>query len=97
MIQEKYSIQEYSSLHVAHGAYKKAMEKSGWNINTFLQAIYYLFKDFPCRRADFIYYTKSKSFPKKLYGIRWVENAAVIQQALKIIPYLKIYIDCAEK
>jgi hypothetical protein len=80
-------------LHIVHGAYKTAHGNCGWNINKFLRSIYYHFKDFPSRRADYIFHTNSNIFPLKMCSIRWVENAGVIERALKILPFLKKYID----
>lgn len=85
------------SLHLIHGCYKTAHNKTEWNLNKFLRAIYYLFKDFPSRRADYIHFSESNEFPQKFCTIRWVENAKVIDRAIKIIPNLKKYLDGTEK
>lgn len=85
------------SLHLIHGCYKTAHAKTEWNLNNFLRAIYYLFKDFPSRRADFIHYSQSDKFPLKFCAIRWVENSNVIERAIKILPNIKKYIEGTEK
>lgn len=81
------------SLHVLHGCYKTALMKSGWAINDFLRAIYYLFKDFPSRRADYKNFSGSSLMPLKVCSIRWIENSNVIERAIKILPFLKMYVE----
>ncbi|XP_063234890.1 uncharacterized protein LOC134537894 isoform X3 [Bacillus rossius redtenbacheri] len=80
------------SLHTVHGAYKTGHNKCEWQINNFLRALYYLFKDFPSRRADYTKSSGSTEFPLKMCSIRWVENSKVIERALKMIPHLKKYV-----
>lgn len=41
-------------LHVIHGALQHGHKAAGWNVNSFLTGIYWLFKDSPARRSDFI-------------------------------------------
>lgn len=53
------------AIHIIHGCYKTAHQKTTWHINTFLRVAYNLFKNFPSRRSDFIYYSGSTLFPKK--------------------------------
>lgn len=84
------------SLHTVHGAYKTGHNKCDWQINNFLRALYYLFKDFPSRRADYIKSSGSTEFPLKLCSIRWVENSRVIERALKMIPHLRKYVAFVE-
>jgi hypothetical protein len=51
------------ALHIVHGAYKGAHNAVGWQVHVFLRSLYYLFKDFPSRRAEFTTTTKSAVFP----------------------------------
>lgn len=81
------------SLHIIHGAYKYAHNKTTCKLNNFLRSAYYLFKDFPSRRADYTRFSESSKFPKKMGSIRWVENSSVINCAIDVIPHIKIYID----
>lgn len=85
------------SLHVVHGAYKTAHEKCGWNVHVFLRALYYLFKDFPSRRSDYIAASHSSVFPLRFCAIRWVENSTVIQRAVEMLPFLKLYVSAMAK
>lgn len=85
------------SLHVVNNAYKAGLEKSGWNINTFLRSLYYLFKDFPTRRSTFSRITQSNEFPLKFCSIRWTENCKVMSRAKNMFPKTKIYINAVNK
>nr|CAD7264157.1 unnamed protein product [Timema shepardi] len=46
--------------------------------------MYYLFTDSPARRALFTQLTGWASFPLKVCGVRWLENAKCFQRALQI-------------
>lgn len=85
------------SLHIIHGAYKNAHNKCGWKVQDFLRALYYLFKDFPSRRDDYVTASKSEVFPLPFCGIRWVENSDVIQRAYEILPNVSKYIAAVQK
>lgn len=84
------------SMHIVHGAYKTAHNKTDWNIIQFLRSAYYLFKDHPSRRSDYIHFSKATVFPKKMCAIRWVENESVIDRAIIVLPNLRKYIDGAK-
>ncbi|XP_041775449.1 uncharacterized protein LOC121595491 [Anopheles merus] len=79
-------------LHAIHNAFKNGMKHTEWNIDEFLTSLYYLFKDFPLRRADYKETTGSNLFPLKFCPIRWIENLNVAERASKMIPYLKVYV-----
>lgn len=85
------------SLHVVNGAYKTGHKSAGWKVHDFLRNTYYLFKDFPSRRADYTEASKSNEFPQKFCSIRWVENSLVLQRALRVIPNLKKYLEFVKK
>ena len=59
-------------LHIIHGALQTGHKSAGWSVNGFLLGIYYLFKDSPARRGNFIALTTCKIFPLKFGKIRWV-------------------------
>ncbi|KAJ8676879.1 hypothetical protein QAD02_012666 [Eretmocerus hayati] len=84
-------------LHIVKGSDKRGHNVIEWTVNDFLRAIYYLFKNFPTRRADYKYFTCSQSFPRKFCFIRWLANSAVMQRALEIIDPLKVYVKAVEK
>ena len=48
------------SLHVVHGSFKTAFEKSGWKIKQVLKGSFQLFKDSPAKREDYVVCTGSK-------------------------------------
>lgn len=76
-------------LHNMHGAFKRGIEATNWNIVQFLSSIYYLFKDVPTRRAQLTEYSGSNLYPKKFCAVRWVENDSVAARAIEIIPNVK--------
>ena len=78
-------------LHIVHGAFQSSHTASGFKIQELLSNAYYLFKDSPARRADFIRLTGSKLFPLKFCRIRWCENARVANRFLTIKENLTKY------
>ena len=85
------------SLHIVHGSYKTAHNACGWQVHVFLRSLYYLFKDFPSRRGDYVATTKSSIFPLRFCAIRWVENSSVIKRAIEMLSLLKKYISAVAK
>jgi len=79
-------------LHVIHGAMQYGHKASGWAVNAYLRVLYGLFRDSPARRADYIAITGSVVFAHKFCQMRWVENVAVAERALDIIPNVKKYL-----
>jgi len=49
-------------LHIVHGAFQTGHKARGWNVNSFLCAIYAMFKDIPARHADYVQLTGSSMF-----------------------------------
>ena len=77
---------------VIHGAMQYCHKASGWAVNAYLRALYGFFKDSPARRADYIAIIGSIVFAHKFCQVRWVENVAVAERALKIIPNVRKYL-----
>lgn len=73
------------------------IKASGWDIEPLLRALYYLFKDSPARRNDFIVATGTCVFPLKFCACRWLENIPVVQRALDIWPDLCTYVQVASQ
>ena len=46
----------------------------GWQVSSFLSSLYYLFKDAPARREDFVTISGSSLMPLKFVSHRWLEN-----------------------
>ena len=80
------------SLHIVHGAFSTGIQKTGWNLESLLRAIWYLFKDSPARRSDFKKITKTNVFGLKFCSTRWVEDICVVERAIKIWPHLVTYV-----
>jgi hypothetical protein len=84
-------------LHVIHGAVKTGHGSTHWNLHGFLRALYYLFKNSPARRSDYVAITGSNVFPKKFCLIRWTENVAVTTRAMSILTHVRKYVQHVEK
>ena len=64
-------------LHTLHNAFKKGCAATKWQIDSFLSSAYYLFKDSPARREDYITVTGCNTFPLKFCSHRWLENESI--------------------
>lgn len=86
------------SLHVVDGALR-AGDKEGHTIMSFLRSCYYVFKDLPSRRADYLRFSNNDNakLPPKFCSTRWVENATVATRCLEILPYLHAYVSGISK
>lgn len=62
----------FFGLHFVHGSIGIAHSKVGWNLHKIFSAVWYLMKDCPAHRREYINVTKSKVFPLKFCQIRWV-------------------------
>ena len=82
-------------LHIVNNSYKEAAKSTGWNVIAFLRSAYYVFKDVPSRRSDYLRFNKSQSLPlpAKFCSVRWLENEKIIETTIKIIPNLKNFIN----
>lgn len=80
-------------LHTVHNSFKTAIKATSWDLIEFLRAIYNVFKKSPARKADYTYYTKSKTFPLKFCGTRWLNNVTVAKRALQILPNLSAFVE----
>ena len=78
-------------LHAVHGAFQTGHKAAEWNVNEVLRSFYYLFKDSPARRADYVDITGSSMFPKKVCQTRWLENSTVAERAAEIFPNVELY------
>ena len=86
-------------LHIVHGSFSTASEKTHWSLEASLKSFYKNFKDSPARRADCLEFNGLNEmhdrsfylFPMKYCGHRWLENIPVIDRIIKILPKLKVY------
>lgn len=79
-------------LHTIHNAFKHGAEATEWKVSSFLSSIYYLFKDSPARREDFVKVTGSSKMPLKFVNHRWLENVPVCERSLMILDDIKKYV-----
>lgn len=80
-------------LHVINGAFRSGHDSVGWNIDGLLASLYYLFKDSPVRRAEFIELTNQSIFPSSFCRTRWTENVEVCKTALIVIPFVRLFLE----
>lgn len=73
-------------LRVMHNAFRKGCTSSGWEIEEKLSSIYWLLKDCPARRHDFVN-----------IKCRWLENVSVMEHALVILPHIKTFVDAVNR
>ncbi|GBL98455.1 hypothetical protein AVEN_252686-1 [Araneus ventricosus] len=83
-------------LHVMHNAFKAGCIASTWGIVDFLTALYYLFKNSPACRDDFLKESEG-ALPKKFIQHRWLENVPASESALNLLPSIKKYIVSVDK
>ena len=92
-------------LHIVHGAFKRAIQSTGWGLSIFLRSLYNFFKNYPVRRnlyAEFSGVPKKDwnsvlVFPLSFCGIRWLENDPVAERAIEMVPYLTKMIEGYQK
>lgn len=84
-------------LHVLHGAFQTGFRETGWNVDGLLSSMYYLFKDCPARREDYVNVTGSTDFPLKFCKHRWLENGPVSSRAAIIWNNFKIFVEAVNK
>ena len=65
-------------------------------MSSFLSSFYYLFKDAPARREDFISISGSPLMPLKFVTHRWLENVPVCQRALMLLANVADYVRATE-
>lgn len=83
-------------LHVVHNSFKRGMDATGWQVSSFLSSLYYLFKDAPARREDFVTISGSTLMPLKFVSHRWLENVPVCQRALVLWDNVADYVKATE-
>ncbi|GBL75565.1 hypothetical protein AVEN_154900-1 [Araneus ventricosus] len=62
----------------------------------FLTSLYYLFKNSPARRDDFLKESEG-ALPKKFIEHRWLENVPASESAINLLPSIKKYIVSVDK
>ena len=107
LIKEKISLEYGTSvisigscgLHVVHNCFKTGCTATDWKpqVSSVLSSLYYLFKDTPARREDYITQTGSQLLPLKFVSHRWLENVPVCERAIQIWPAVKLYVAAVEE
>lgn len=73
-------------LHIIHGAFKYAFEKTSWDMKGIMKGSFVILHDTPVRRDDFIFVTMSRKFPLFFCATRWVEYKAPADRLIEIWP-----------
>ena len=84
-------------LHQVHNAFRAGITATKWDLSDFLSSLHWLLHNVPARREDYLKYsTPNALFPLKFCAHRWVENTAVAQRAIDILPHVKAFIKGVE-
>ena len=73
-------------LHIIHGAFKHAFEKTSWEMKGILKGSFVILHDTPARRADYTTVTNSDLFPLFFCATRWVEDREPADRLYEIWP-----------
>lgn len=84
-------------LHIVHNSFKSGAVASGWDIESVLKSLYYLFKDSPARREDYLKVASDSRLPLKFVSHRWLENIPVCERVLAIWDDVVKYVGAVEK
>ncbi|XP_063229695.1 uncharacterized protein LOC134534921 [Bacillus rossius redtenbacheri] len=85
------------TLHTLNNCFKHGSRSTSWDIDSFLVSIYWLFKDSPARREDYLNLSVNKKLPSKFCKHRWLENVPAAERALEIWDDLKKYVGEVDK
>ncbi|GBN08520.1 hypothetical protein AVEN_113923-1 [Araneus ventricosus] len=87
-LSREYGIQSLTlgtcGLHILNNSFKHGISATGWDITSFLSSLYWIFKDCPARREDFLNVSSTKKFPVKFCSCRWLENVPAAERAIEI-------------
>ena len=79
-------------LHIIHGAFKTAFEKTEWCLKEIIKGCFVILHDTPARRKDYITVTNCYIFPLFFCATRWVEDKAPADRLIEIWPnILKLF------
>lgn len=84
-------------LHTLNNSFKHGCRATDWDIGSFLSSLYWLFKDSPARREDYLQLSESGKMPYKFCKHRWLENCPAAERAIEIIEELKCYKSSVER
>ena len=73
-------------LHTFHGSFKTEIEKSEWEMKSLMKASLNILHDSPARRDDYESVTKSSKLPHLFYAVRWIEDVAVADRHIEVLP-----------
>ncbi|KAG8175604.1 hypothetical protein JTE90_019416 [Oedothorax gibbosus] len=84
-------------LHILNNAFRKGALDADWNISSVLVSLFWLFKDSPARREDFLELSVLKKLPTKFCTYRWLENVPAAEKAVLIWEDVKSFVKSIER
>lgn len=84
-------------LHTLHNAFRDGYKASGWDVEHTLSSMYWLFKNSPARKEDFIKLTGCDIPMLKFCQHRWVENVKVCERGLMLWPHVMQYVNAVSQ
>ena len=84
-------------LHIIHNSFRSGSMETNREVGQTLSSLYWLFKDSPARREDFVSITGSSVFPKQFCSHRWVEDVTVVERDLEMWSDVKQYVDTVKQ
>ena len=81
-----------SGARIVHNSFKAGITSSGMIVSKFLSSLFYLLKDSPPRKEDYVKASGSSPMPLKFVSHRWLENVPVCTRSLEILPNIQAYV-----
>ena len=79
-------------LHVVHGSFKTGASATGWELDSLLRSLWYVFENSPARREDYETISGCVMFPLRFCSTRCLEDIPVAERAIEIWPGIVKYV-----
>jgi len=81
-------------LHVVHGRFKYGASATGWELDSLLRSMWYVFENSPARREDYMNISGTGKYPLRFCSTRWLEeDIPVAIRAIEIWPSIVKYVN----
>jgi len=64
-------------LHVVHGSFKYGASDTGWELDSLLRSMWYVFENSPARREDYMNISGTEKYPLRFCSTRWLKDIPV--------------------
>jgi len=61
-------------LHVVHGRFKYGASATGWELDSLLRSMWYIFENSPATREDYMNISDTEKYPLRFCSTRWMED-----------------------